>query len=325
MADPDLPTGTVTFLFTDVEGSTRLWEAHPAAMRAALVRHDALIEAGVAAHGGAVVRPRGEGDSRFAVFARATDAVAAATAVQRALHAEPWPPETALLVRLALHTGEADLRDGDYYGSAVNRCARLRAAGHGGQTLVSEVTPRLVEGALPAGARLRDLGEHRLRDLPRPERIWQLCLPELPSEFAPLQTLDRHRHNLPAQRSHLIGRDQELAAVRALVLRADVGLVTLTGAGGVGKTHLALQAAADLVEAFPDGVFFVSLAPSRTPTWCPPRSPGCWGSARRPGGRCWRASGTPCASNACSWCWTTSSRCWRRHRSSPTCSPPAPG
>src|SRR5262245_50552894 len=121
----DLPTGTVTFLFTDVEGSTQLWERHPDRMRAALARHDALIEQAVEQHRGVVVRPRGEGDSRFAVFARATDAVAAAAAVQRALHAEPWPPGAPLRVRAALHTGEADLRAGDYYGAAVNRCARL--------------------------------------------------------------------------------------------------------------------------------------------------------------------------------------------------------
>jgi class 3 adenylate cyclase len=129
---PELPTGTVTFLFTDVEGSTRLWEEQTTAMRQALARHDALIVAGVAQHGGEVVRPRGEGDSRFAVFARASDAVAAAAAIQRALHAEEWPTRGPLRVRMALHAGEADLREGDYYGNAVNRCARLRAVGHGG-------------------------------------------------------------------------------------------------------------------------------------------------------------------------------------------------
>src|SRR5262245_4519415 len=133
---PALPTGTVTFLFTDVEGSTRLWERHPDQMRAALAEHDALIEFLAEQHGGVVVRPRGEGDSRFGVFRRATDAVAAAAAIQRALHAEVWPPEAPLRVRLAVHTGEADLRDGDYYGSAVNRCARLRAITHGGQAVL---------------------------------------------------------------------------------------------------------------------------------------------------------------------------------------------
>src|SRR5918997_5496707 len=169
-----LPTGTVTFLFTDVEGSTRLWEQHPEPMGTALARHDALIEGIVDDHGGALVRPRGEGDSRFAVFARATDAVAAAADVQRALYHEPWPTPTPLRVRMALHTGEADLRAGDYYGAAVNRCARLRAAAHGGQTLLSQATYDLVRDHPPAGVALTDLGEHRLKDLARPERVYQL-------------------------------------------------------------------------------------------------------------------------------------------------------
>src|SRR6478672_9402605 len=146
---PDLPTGTVSFLFTDVEGSTKLWERHPDQMRAALARHDHLIESLVEKHQGVVVRSRGEGDSRFAVFPRASDAVAAAAAIQEALHEEPWPQETPLRVRMALHTGEADLRDGDYYGSAVNRCARLRAIAHGGQTVLSLTTEQLVRDALP--------------------------------------------------------------------------------------------------------------------------------------------------------------------------------
>src|SRR5918998_789931 len=154
----EFPTGTVTFLFTDIEGSTALWEQHPEAMRQALIRHDALVEQIVAEHQGHVVRPRGEGDSRFAVFARATDAVAAAAALQQALHAEPWPTPTPLRVRMALHTGEADLRMGDYYGSAVNRCARLRAAAHGGQTLVSLAVEQLVRDHAPPGINLRDLG-----------------------------------------------------------------------------------------------------------------------------------------------------------------------
>src|SRR5919202_557311 len=167
-----LPIGTVTFLFTDVEGSTSLWEQHPDQMRVALARHDHLIESLVQQHQGIVVRPRGEGDSRFAVFPRASDAVAAATSIQQALHDEPWPTETPLRVRMALHTGEADLREGDYYGSDVNRCARLRGAGHGGQTLLSETTTALVRDALPPAAALRDLGEHRLKDLLRPEHVY---------------------------------------------------------------------------------------------------------------------------------------------------------
>ena len=184
-----LPTGTVTFLFTDVEDSSRLWEQQPAAMRQALARHDALVEAAVEQHGGMVVRPRGEGDSRFAVFTRASDAVAAALAVQQALTVEPWPTPLPLRVRLALSTGEADLRDGDYYGAAVNRCARLRAMAHGGQVLLAQTTADLARGALPEGASLRDLGEHRLRDLVQPERVYQLLHPTLPADFPPLRSL----------------------------------------------------------------------------------------------------------------------------------------
>src|SRR5919201_1696114 len=185
-----LPTGTVTFLLTDVEGSTRLWEEHPEAMRAALVQHDAIVEFLTEQHRGHVVRPRGEGDSRFCVFARATDAVAAAAAIQHALRETAWPSETPLRVRMALHTGEADLRAGDYYGSARNRCARLRAIAHGGQTLLSQATYDLVRDALPAGVSLHDLGEQRLSDLQRAEQVYQLTGPELPDAFPALRSLD---------------------------------------------------------------------------------------------------------------------------------------
>src|SRR5690349_15246809 len=153
---PELPTGTLTFLFTDVEGSTRLWEHHPQAMRRVMARHDALLTAVVEQHDGVVVRPRGEGDSLFCVFVRASDAVAAALAGQRALAAEDWGAVGPLRVRMGLHTGEADLREGDYYGSAVNRCARIRGAGQGGEVLLSEVTAKLVRGSLPDDTQLRD-------------------------------------------------------------------------------------------------------------------------------------------------------------------------
>ena len=171
-------------------------------------RHDALIEEAVTGHGGVVVRPRGEGDSRFAVFARASDAVAAAAAVQQALAAEPWPAEAPLRVRLALHTGEADLRAGDYYGSAVNRCARLRSVAHGGQTLLSQAAYDLVRDSLPPGMELRDLGQHRLKDLIRPEHIFQLAGPDLPSAFAPLTTLESRAHHLPVQQTSFLGRER---------------------------------------------------------------------------------------------------------------------
>jgi predicted ATPase/class 3 adenylate cyclase len=256
---PELPTGTVTFLLTDIEGSTRLWEQDPVAMRAATARHDALVEEIVGGNGGVLVRPRGEGDSRFAVFARATDAVTAAVFLQRALVAEPWPTPQPLRVRLALHTGEADLRDGDYYGAAINRCARLRAIGHGGQVLLSQPTYELVRDALPPGVTVQDLGEQRLADLIRSEQVYQLRGANLPTEFPPLRSLDAYPHNLPVQLTSFIGREQELAELgRAL---PTTRLLTLTGTGGCGKTRLALQLAADQVERFPEGAWVVELAP----------------------------------------------------------------
>jgi predicted ATPase/class 3 adenylate cyclase/Tfp pilus assembly protein PilF len=258
---PKLPTGTVTFLFTDIEGSTRLWEQHPEAMRGALARHDALAVSLADRHAGVLVRSRGEGDSLFLVFARASDAVAAACAFQQALVSETWPPPVSLRVRMALHTGEADLRDGGYYGSEVNRCARLRAVAHGGQVLLSRTTFDLVRDVLPEGVSLRDLGEQRLRDLTRPEQVFQLHHPDLPGEFSPLHTLDLHPHNLPVQPTPLLGREREIEEARALLRRSDVRLLTLTGPGGTGKTRLGLQLAAELLDDFADGAFVVALAP----------------------------------------------------------------
>ena len=264
----ELPSGTVTFLLTDVEGSTALWEQAPEAMRAALARHDELFEASVHAHGGAHIRPRGEGDSRFAVFASAPDAVAACIAMQRAFAAEAWPTPRPIKVRIGLHTGEAELRDGDYYGSAVNRCARLRGIGHGGQSLLSGSTTALVTGRLPDGAILTDLGEHQLKDLTQPERVTQVTVPDLPSEFPPLISLNARLHNLSIQPTALLGRDAAVAEVRALV---DTGarLVTLTGPGGTGKTRLGLRVAADLAERFDHGAFLVELAPITDPVLVP--------------------------------------------------------
>jgi predicted ATPase/class 3 adenylate cyclase len=266
---PDLPGGTVTFLLTDVEGSTALWEEAPEAMRTALARHDALFEKAVAEHGGVHIRPRGEGDSRFAVFASAPDAVTAALAVQRAYGGEAWPTPRPVKVRIGVHTGEAELRDGDYYGSAVNRCARLRGIGHGGQILLSKATMALVHDALPPAVSLTDLGEHGLKDLTRPERVFQVLDPGLPNEFPPLVSLDARPHNLPLQVTPLLGRDQDVRSVGGLLLREGVRLVTLTGPGGTGKTRLGLQVAADLLDRFDDGVFFVELAPIADPTLVP--------------------------------------------------------
>src|SRR5229473_7468478 len=183
-------------------------------MRLSLTRHDELFESLVTNLGGVVVRPRGEGDSRFAVFPRASDAVAAAYAVQTAFFREPWQVPEPLRVRIAVHTGEADLRDGDYYGTAVNRCARLRDAAHGGQAILSSVVASLARERLPAGATLRSLGRHRLRDLPEPDEVFQLIHPDLPADFPPLRSLSTSPHNLPVQMTSFVGREQDLADLR---------------------------------------------------------------------------------------------------------------
>src|SRR4051812_14346022 len=191
----DLPSGTVTFLFTDIEGSTARWEQRTVAMQAALARHDALLRETIVEHHGHVVKTMG--DAFHAAFARASDALATAVAAQLGLAAGSWEEVGGLRVRMALHTGAAEERDGDYYGPPLNRAARLMSAGHGGQILLSQTTYDLVRDTPPEGISLLDLGEHRLKDLTRPERIYQVVAPSLPGEFAPLQTLEGRAHNLP--------------------------------------------------------------------------------------------------------------------------------
>jgi predicted ATPase/class 3 adenylate cyclase len=254
----DLPTGTLTFLFTDIESSTLLWEQDPDRMQAAMVRHDELIEASINTHRGVLVRPRGEGDSRFAVFELASNAVAAAVAIQRAVLKEHWPVVSPLRVRIGLHTGEATLRDGDYYGPAVNRCARIRGAAHGGQTLMSMATASLVEDSLPEDASLRDLGEYRIKDLQRPEQIIQLNAAGLPDKFPPLRTVEGLRTNLPAVLSSFIGRSEEIVELKERL--SDTRLLTIAGMGGSGKTRLALQVGAELVDHYTGGVWLVDLS-----------------------------------------------------------------
>ncbi len=198
----ELPTGVVTLLFTDVEGSTRLWERDPDVMRAALVRHDAIVAEHVRQHGGIVVKSRGEGDSFFAIFGRAANAVAAALSIQQALYKQVWRTDAPLRVRMAIHTGKVELRESDYYGPTVNRCARLRALAHGGQVLLSGVTAQLVASSLPVGASLHDLGTHRLKDLSAPERVCEVVHADLPSEFPPIRSVDvvnLDGHLAPAQ------------------------------------------------------------------------------------------------------------------------------
>jgi len=250
------PVGTVTFLFTDVEGSTRAWEAHPTETQTALKRHDEIVAREIEAYNGALILERGEGDSVFAIFARAADAVAAAVEIQRALRAQTWPADVPMRVRMAIHTGEAGA---DYRGPHVNRAARLRAIAHGEQILISGVTAGILRDALPAGASLIDLGRHRLRDLSELEHVFQLAHPELRIDFPPLKSLTNFRQNLPTQLTSFIGRVGEQKTVQALIEKHRV--VTLVGAGGCGKTRLAIQVGAAELENFPDGVRFVDLAP----------------------------------------------------------------
>ncbi|MGE5222367.1 MAG: tetratricopeptide repeat protein, partial [Omnitrophica WOR_2 bacterium] len=253
-----MPSGTLTFLFTDIEGSTSMWDQYPEQMGAAVARHDELIETTVTQNAGRIVRPRGEGDSRFAVFPRASDALRAAIAIQRLLSSEPWaiPP---LKVRVALHSGEADLRDGDYYGGPVNRCARMRNAAHGGQILLSETTYCLVRDELPQGVRLHDLGEYDLKGLERPEHIFQPVVEDLRGEFPPLNTPDRIRNNLPSALTSFIGRERELEELEHLLWQTR--LLTVAGPGGAGKTRLAIQVALNVQGSFPDGLWLIDLAP----------------------------------------------------------------
>jgi predicted ATPase/class 3 adenylate cyclase len=257
------PTGTVTFLFTDIEGSTNLWERDAKRMQAALARHDEIMRGVVAERGGHVFKM--VGDACYAAFASAPDALEAALTAQQTIFAEPWDERCRVRVRMALHTGAAEERGGDYFGPPLNRVARLLSAGHGGQTLLSLPAQELARDTLPAGAQLEDLGERRLKDLFRPERVFQLLAPGLPAEFPPLRTLDAYRNNLPTQPTPLVGREREVGAVCEGLRRPEVRLLTLVGPGGTGKTRVGLQAAAELIEGFEGGVFFVALAALNDP------------------------------------------------------------
>jgi predicted ATPase/class 3 adenylate cyclase len=257
-----LPTGTVAFVFTDIEGSTHLVQTLEDDVWASiLARHRELIRAAVAAHRGIEVST--EGDGFFLAFSRTSDAVAATVDAQRALSAEPWPANAVVRVRMGIHTGDGRLdADGSYVGADVHRAARVAAAGHGGQVLLSETTSSLVSNELPPGVGIRGLGEHRLKDL-RPERICQLVIEGERTEFPPIRSLDRRPNNLPTQLTSFVGRDTELAEASELL--RSTRLLTLTGPGGTGKTRLSLQLAADVAERFADGIWFVALEPVRDP------------------------------------------------------------
>jgi predicted ATPase/class 3 adenylate cyclase len=264
---PEYPSGTVAFLFTDIEGSTARWERDSPAMRQAVERHFTLLREAIEPEHGVLFKTIG--DAAQAAFPSVPAAVAAAIAAAHALAAADWGPPGPLRVRMAVHVGVASPVDGDYLAPVLNRLARIVSAGHGDQILLSEAARALASAALPAGVGLRDLGEHRLKDLLDAEHIYQVTGPGLPGEFPPLRSLDGRPHNLPAQPTELIGREIELEQVRQLLTAPAVRLLTLTGPGGTGKTRLAVQAAADLLEAFPDGVWWVPLAGLTDPALVP--------------------------------------------------------
>ena len=259
---------TITILFTDIVGSTRLWEDLPHEMETALARHDALLRTCIQQNGGKVVKSTGDG--YMAIFSDAWQGVSAALAAQRALTNEHWDgPIGQLQVRMGLNTGTAEERAGDYYGPAVNRAARLVTVAHGGQILISEKIHNLLHSALPAGLAFKDLGHHRLRDLSQVEHVFQLVAADLPTIFPALRTPDSATTNLPIQLTSFIGRTNEISAVSTLVTRPDVSLVTLTGPGGTGKTRLSLQVAETLAGHFAAGATFVGLAPTKDPALVP--------------------------------------------------------
>jgi predicted ATPase/class 3 adenylate cyclase len=253
----DRPTGTVTFLFTDIEGSTQRWERDVEAMSAALARHDALMREAIESNGGFVFKVMG--DAFCAAFARTRDAVAAATCAQRALLAADFSGVDGMLVRMAVHSGYADERDGDYFGPAVNRVARLLSIGHGGQVLISQTAADLMQDALPSQSSMRDLGAHQLKDLARSERVFQLVAPDLLETFPALRSLEQLPNNLPQQLTTFVGRENDLDEIKRLI--REHHLVTLVGTGGAGKTRCAIQAGAEVLDAFNDGAWLVEFAP----------------------------------------------------------------
>lgn len=261
----DLPDGTVTFLFTDVEGSTKLWERHPEVMRSTLAQHDSILRNAISSHHGRLIKTTGDG--AHAVFQKAIDAIQAAVQAQSDLQSAfmSQPSSMSIKVRMGLHTGEAELRDDDYYGQTLNRAARIMSAGHGRQILISELTAQVAQEHLPSDCTLLDLGQHYLKGLARPERIYQLAAPNLPTEFPALNTVPTATNNLPTQLTSFIGRERELAEARQKI--ESTRLLTLIGPGGTGKTRLSLQIAEGQLANFRDGVWLVELAPIRDPAY----------------------------------------------------------
>ena len=257
-----LPTGTVTFMFTDIEGSTRLLQRVGESYADRLADHNRILREAIAASGGTEVQT--DGDAFFAVFPSAAGALRAAVQAQRGLASHGWPDENVIRVRIGLHTGEGVLSDGHYVGLDVHRAARIAAAGHGGQVLISHATRTLAENAMPSHVSMRDLGRHRLKDIENPERLHELVIDDLSNAFPPIRTLDARLTNLPPERSSLVGRERETTEAKELLERSR--LLTLTGPGGIGKTRLAMRIAADQLGRFSDGVYLVDLSPITDPT-----------------------------------------------------------
>jgi predicted ATPase/class 3 adenylate cyclase/DNA-binding CsgD family transcriptional regulator len=267
MSEFVLPTGTVTLLMADIEGSVRNWESNPNAMTAAISRHDELVTELIGRDGGVRPQDQGEGDSFLAAFARPSEALACALDLQLGIKKEDWGGADIRL-RIALHTGEVELRnESNYVGSTINRTARLRSLAHGGQTVLSASTYDLVVDRLPGGASLKDLGVHRLKDLARPEHVYQLGHSELPGGFPPLRSLDALPNNLPVQLTSFVGREKEIEEIKELL--NETRMLTLTGSGGCGKTRLALQVAADLLDDYEGGAWLVDLASLNDPDLIP--------------------------------------------------------
>jgi predicted ATPase/class 3 adenylate cyclase len=262
VTDPD--TRLRTFLFTDIEGSTRLWQDAPDAMSVAVARHDDLIAGCVARCDGELVKSGSRGDAALAAFTDPSRAISCAVEIQRSFGAESWPDAAALRVRSAIHTGDAEARDGDYFGTTLNRAARLLAIAHGGQVIVSRATADAARTSLPAGVELVDLGDHVLKDLYDPEHVFQIRADGLERAFPALASMRPRTHNLPAQLTSFVGRDRELRELDELI--ASCRLVTITGVGGAGKTRLGVRAASEHVDRFADGVRFIELAPVRDPS-----------------------------------------------------------